>query len=72
MAAAFDEVIGPAAERFQPDIILVRAAFLILVSAQMKAPVAKISDYIMPPLNLWKCRLPTHLRCVLLAGKCRL
>ena len=24
MAAAFEEVVGPAAERFQPDIILVR------------------------------------------------
>ena len=30
MAAAFDEVIGPAAERFQPDIILVRAALLVI------------------------------------------
>ena len=29
MAAAFDEVIGPAADRFQPDIILVRAALLM-------------------------------------------
>lgn len=31
MAAAFDEVIGPAAERFQPDIILVGAPLLVLL-----------------------------------------
>lgn len=43
MAAAFDEVIGPAAERFQPDIILVRAALLNNDgSARMEAYVARM------------------------------
>ena len=41
MAAAFDEVIGPAADRFQPDIILVRVALSEHAPERRGAPVAK-------------------------------
>ena len=72
MVAAFDEVIGPAAERFQPNIILVRA---VPKNAHKwaKAPVTRsmIANVLgTAALQLRICLLTFN--GVLLPGECRL
>ena len=59
MLEIFDEIVGPAAERFKPDIILVRI---------IQPPVHRLYPVLLQhPFICWRQQLREHLSCMALS-----